>query len=96
MQRIGIDQPQEAHPGAGEILQHRTAETAGADDEHPARRQRRLAGGADFLEEYLPRIIGLHRQTYSDCAGAACSWSCAWRGAAAQRSQFTQPESPLR
>ena len=98
MQRIGIDQPQESHSGAREILQHGTAQTAHADDQHAARRQLRLAGGAHFLEQYLPRIIGLHRQTYLDCAGIACScaWSCVCRGAAAQCSQFTQPESPLR
>ena len=34
LDHVVIDDREAAHAGAGEILQHRTAETAGADDQH--------------------------------------------------------------
>jgi len=54
VQGIGVDDPQVADPCAGQVLQHRTAEASGANDENPAARQRRLPLRADLLEQDLP------------------------------------------
>ena len=60
IQHIGIDQPQESHARAREVLHDRTAQASQADDQDPCGRKLRLASGADFFEQYLPRIVGLH------------------------------------
>ena len=98
LEPVAVDDAEAADAGAREILQHRNAETAGADDQHGRRAQARLARGADFAQRDLARVV---RRS----GGGACvivlvrmvvlvRRARARRGAA-QRSQFTQPESPL-
>ncbi len=60
IEHIGIDQPQETHARAREVLHDRTSKASQADDEDPCGRKLRLASGADFFEQNLPRIVGLH------------------------------------
>ena len=60
LQRVSIHDAQAADASAGEILQHRTAESARADDEHAGRGELRLAGGANLFQKLLPGVIGLH------------------------------------
>ncbi len=50
VQGVGVDYPEVTNPGAGQVLQHRAAESSRTDDEHPAACQRRLAMRADLLE----------------------------------------------
>ncbi len=49
--------PMRPDAGRGEVLQHRHAEAAGADDEHRACAQTLLSRGADFRQRDLPREI---------------------------------------
>ena len=60
LERIAIDDAEAADAGSGEVLQHRHAEAARADHEHPAALEPGLTLGADFPQEHLSRIIGPH------------------------------------
>jgi hypothetical protein len=42
------------HTGTRQVLQHGTAEAAGADDQHATLGEFGLAGRPDFLEKQLP------------------------------------------
>ncbi len=53
---IVVDDADHAHAGRRKIEQHRRAEPAGADHQHPRALERRLAGAADLAQHDVPRI----------------------------------------
>ena len=61
LEGVRIHDPEMPDSRARQILQHRAAEAAGADDEHAARGELRLAVRAHLLEHQLPGIVRLHR-----------------------------------
>ena len=62
---VGVDDPDGAHPGGGQVLQHRGSEPAGADHQHPGGGQPALAGHPEFGQDHLPRValqvVGVER-----------------------------------
>ena len=60
LDRVVIDDGEAADAGAGQILQHRTAEAAGADDQDRRGSEPRLAGGADFGQHDLAGVAVAH------------------------------------
>ena len=54
---VAVDDAEAADAGAGEVLQHRHAEAAGADHQHGCGAQSRLACGADFAQRDLARVV---------------------------------------
>ena len=53
---VVVDDAERADAGRREILQHRRAEPAGADDQHPRALQLLLAGAADLRQHDVARI----------------------------------------
>ena len=94
-----------ADAGTGQVLQHRHAQAAAADDEHSAAAQLRLTRCAHFLERHLARVVrhrglGAWRDAMRLMVARANACrvlmaACTCSPGAAQRSQFTQPESPF-
>ena len=73
LEPVAIDDADAADAGAGEVLQHRHTETAGADHEHRGGAQPRLALRADFTQRDLARVVG---SALAGC-GDACTCPCA-------------------
>ena len=53
---VVVDHAERADAGGGEIKQHRRAEPAGADDQHPRGFQLLLAGAADLAQHDVARV----------------------------------------
>ena len=73
--RIVVDHAERADAGRREIKQHRRAESAGADDQHPRPLERRLAGAADLAQDEVAGIaldlIGIEHGTVGRIHGKA-------------------------
>ena len=102
LEPVGVDDAEPADARAGEILQHRHAEATGADDQHGSGAQSRLALGSDFAQRDLARVVRRAAgcgdgRARARVRGGAAARRIPFRAplAAAQRSQFTQPESPF-
>ena len=54
--RVVIDDPERPYAGRREILDERSAQPAGADDQHPRRLQPLLPGPADIGKHDMARI----------------------------------------
>src|SRR5690606_19104988 len=63
LHRVGIDQDDAPHPGPDEVLQHRHAEPAGADHEHPRRREPCLARRPHLGKDQLARMAIAHTRS---------------------------------
>ena len=57
LEPVGVDDAEPADAGAGEVLQHRHAEAAGAHHQHGGGAQARLALRPDFAQRDLARVV---------------------------------------
>ena len=70
---VAVDDAEPADAGAGEILQHRHAESAGADHQHRGGAQARLALRPDLAQRDLARVVRRRRRVANP--HGAWSWS---------------------